>query len=199
MRRPFPCARRVLSATALLILGAAACSDGTGPQELPVTLSGTLTNRSGAAIPANARVVVLWAGPDEPEAYIFGEGTLDRATNRFTVTFDRPLPSGMTYDGVLGIGLVIVTTDPNLGEGRVPDNYDYPANVIGATEQHAVIYMGGDPDQYAGDWPASFDRGYTVGRGVDLPGTFDGFAPARPNSMVLVIDDLANIDTVNWT
>jgi hypothetical protein len=49
------------------------------------------------------------------------------------------------------------------------------------------------------DWAAAFDDGYSVGVGVVVPGTFDKFEPASPSSAVLIVDDLANIDIVNWT
>jgi hypothetical protein len=194
--------RRAFCVAALSAIALAGCSDGpTGPRGLPVTVSGSLTNRSGAAIPTNARVVVVWTSDDGSGdyAYVFGEGTVDAASNRFTITFDRNVPTAALYDGVLGVGLVILTTDPNLREGRVPDGYDYSSSVRGATEQHAVIYLDGDPSRYGADWPRDFRRGYNVGRGVDLPGTFDGFAPAAVNSMQLVIDDFASIEIVNWT
>jgi hypothetical protein len=184
----------------ILATTAAACSESpTGPRALPVTISGSITNRSGAAIPANARPVVLWASDDGSGdyAYIFGEGTFDAATNRFTITFDRNVPRAASYDGNLGVGLVLLTTDENLQEGRVPAGYNYAASVVGVTEQHAVIYVE-SPSQYS-DWAAAFRRGYNVGRGVDLAGPFDGFTPVGLGSMELIIDDLANIDTVNWT
>lgn len=191
--------RQVLCVAALAAAALAGCSDSpTGPRALPLTVSGSLTNRSGAPIPANARVVVMWATDDEG-AYIFGEGTLDRTTNRFTVTFDEDVPSGALMGDLLGIGLVVLTTDPNLDEGPVPEGYDHAANLIGATGQHALIYLNDHPSRFEPEWPSSFRRGYNVGVGRDLPGDFDGFAPARLNSMELIVDDLADIETVNWS
>jgi hypothetical protein len=192
---------RMLDVAALGVLLTACSEAPTAPNTLPVTVSGTITNRSGAAIPADARPVVLWSSDDGSGdyAYVFGEGTLDRATNRFTITFDHNVPSAALYDGALGVGLVILTSDPNLREGRVPDGYDYATSVIGVTGQHAVIYLDTSPSRYGSDWPAAFRRGYNVGRGIDLPGAFDGFAPADRSSMELLVDDLANIEVVNWT
>jgi hypothetical protein len=204
-RPPAPVARRhrILYAATVGAIAVASCSDGptATPRELPVTVSGTIANRSGAVIPASARVVVLWSSDDGSGdyAYVFGEGTVDAAANRFTVTFDRIVPAAALYDGVLGVGLVILTTDPNLHEGRVPDRYDYSSSVMGVTGQHAVIYLDGDPSQYGTDWAGAFRRGYNAGRGIDLPGTFDGFAPTGLTSMELIVDDLANIEVVNWT
>jgi hypothetical protein len=207
MRLPSPTPLRALGRQAACVASLSAvtlsgCAEvPTGPRALPVTISGSLTNPSAAPIPANARVVALWAVDDGSGdyAYIFGEGTVDRATNRFTVTFDEGVPSAALLGDALGVGMVILTTDPNLGEGRVPDLYDYRANVIGATGQHAVIYLNDEPPRFAPEWPSDFRRGYNVGVGRDLPGTFDGFAPTRLNAMQLIVDDLADIETVNWS
>jgi len=209
MRFPVPVAptraRHTYSLTVAMLIGiaAAGCSDSpTGPRPLPVTVSGFLTNRSGEPIPANARVVVLWSGDDGSGdyAYIFGEGSVDRATNRFTVTFDREPPAEAVLSGRLGVGLVMLTIDPNLGEGRVPDTYDYESSVIGVTEKHAVVFLDVDPNTFGDAWPAAFRRGFNVGREVDLPGTdLDDIAPARLNSMELIVDDLASIDVINWS
>jgi hypothetical protein len=188
---------------ALSAIAAASCgSDSvTAPRTLPVTVSGTLTNRSGAPIPANARAVVLWSSDDGSGdyAYIFGEGTIDAATNRFTITFDRNVPSAALLSDQLGVGLVILTTDPNLHEGRVADGYDYSSSVIGVTGRHAVIYLNAEPARFGSDWPGTFRRGYNVGAGIDLPGAFDGFAPTDVTSMELIVDDLADIEVVNWS
>jgi hypothetical protein len=186
----------------LIAAATASCSDSPiGPRPLPVTVSGFLTNRSGEPIPANSRVVVIWDVSDD-ESYIFGAGTVDAATNRFTITFDRDVPVEATLGNgnTIGIGFVVLTTDPNLAEGPLPAGYDFPANVIGVTGQHAVIYLNDQPGRFAPDWPSDFRRGYNVGRGVKIPGaTFDDFAPTGLDTMELIVDDLENIDLVNWT
>jgi hypothetical protein len=200
----FTKSRRVLiHAAAFGPLALVGCgSDGpTAPLSLPVTVSGTLVNRSGTAIPTNSRVVAVWAGSDGDEeyAYVFGEGVVDLATNRFTITFDRNPPSEALLVNQLGVAFVVLTTNPDLHEGRLPSSGGGPPpGVIGATGQHAVIYLNADPE-IAQDWVRDFRRGYNVGRGIDLPGTFDGFAPADLGSMELIVDDLANIEFVNWT
>lgn len=201
-RAPYLVGTRVCYVVALSAVAVAACSDApAGPRTLPVGVSGSLVNRSGAAIPADARVVVLWAGDDDSGdyAYVFGEGTFDLARSRFMITFDRDPPSAALLGDALGVGLVVLTTDPNLREGRVPDGYDYSANIVGVSGRHAVIYLNDNPSRFAPDWPADFGRGYSLGRGIDLPGALDGFTPAPLYSMRLIVDDLANIDVVNWS
>jgi hypothetical protein len=192
--------RRLICGSVLGLVALGGCGDSpTGPRGLPVTISGTLVNRSGAPIPANSRVVAVWAGDDGngDYAYVFGEGTVDVAANRFTITFDRNPPSAALLANQLGVAFVVLTTDPNLHEGRLPDG-PAPASIIGATGQHAVIFLNDNP-QLPTDWVRDFRPGYNVGRGVDLAGVFDGFAPADLGSMQLIVDDLADIEFVNWT
>lgn len=86
---------------------------------------------------------------------------------------------------------------PFLGD----DIDDIPeADVIGAAGPYGVVYVG-DP---AGatqlrSWAADFEAGYAVGVGEEVPGSFDKFVPTSASSVVLIIDDLSNIDFVNWT
>ena len=70
--------------------------------------------------------------------------------------------------------------------------------VVGAAGNYAVIYTAVNPAT-VGEWVTPFPRGYAVGRGVDLSGTFDGFEPVASNSIEIIIDDLDNIEFVNWT
>jgi hypothetical protein len=201
-RRRTPLGALYLAALGAVAITACGSNEPLSPIELPVTVSGPLTNRTGQPIPAGARVVVLWGvsatSPDY--SYVYGEGTVDRTTNRFTITFDGNVPSEALNNNALGVGLVLLTTDPNLGEGRVPDSYTFsPTNTLGVTGQYAVIYVNGDPSALSVDWARAFRRGYNVGRGVDLPGSFDGFAPTGLTSMELIVDDLGSIEVVNWT
>ena len=195
---------RAVTATVFTALALVACGDsptGTGI-ELPYVVSGPLENRTGAPIPEGARVVVLWGvssgSPDY--AYIYGHGTIDRATNRFSVTFDAAPPAeALNQPQGLGVGLVLVTTDAALADGRLPADYD-TSKIIGASGQHAVIYLAGSPSQAPTGWPRSFRRGFNVGEGITIPNSsFDGFAPIAADALRVIVDDLANIDFVNWT
>ena len=196
---------RVSALLASVALACTACGDspvGTGNVKLPFTVSGPLDNRTTVPIPDGARVVVLWTvssgSPDYD--YVYGTGTVDRATNRFAVTFDAPPPAeALNQPDGLGVGLVLLTTDATLGEGRLPVGYD-TSKIIGASGQHAVIYLSGDPAKEPAAWLRAFGRGFNAGEGITIPGsTFDGFAPVSADAIRLIVDDLANIDVVNWT
>jgi len=196
---------RVSALLASVVLASTACGDspvGTGEGKLPFTVSGPLDNRTAAPVPEGARAVVLWVvssgSPDY--AYVYGAGTVDRATNRFTVTFDAPPPAeALNQPDGLGVGIVLLTTDATLAEGRWPADYDM-AKIVGLSGQHAVIYLSGDPAKEPVAWLRAFRRGFNVGEGITIPGsTFDGFAPVSADAVRLIVDDLDNIDVVNWT
>ena len=200
----FPVALRLSRArltlvTLLVSAAVSGCDDATGPAT-GFVVTGPVQNNSQAAIPADARVVVVWTvssgSPDY--GYVFGEGVLDRSTGTFRVQFDDPPPAAALNAGVLGVGLVVATTDQSLQDGDVLT--DPPTGFVGITAHHAVIFASNRQNaaQLLG-WAAAFDDGYSVGVGVQVPGTFDKFEPASPSSAVLIVDDWSNIDIVNWT
>ena len=196
---------RVAAVTTLAALALTGCGDsptGVEPIELPYVVSGALDNRTGAALPENARVVVLWGvSSGTPDySYIYGHGSIDRATNRYSVTFDAAPPAEALNqpDGV-GVGLVLVTTDASLGDGRLPQGWD-TSKIIGASGQHAVIYLAGSPSRAPTSWLRDFRRGFNVGEGITIPNSvFDGFSPVAADALEVIVDDLENIDFVNWT
>jgi hypothetical protein len=132
--------------------------------------------------------------------YVFGEGTINRATGTFRIRFDRPPPVEALNVGVLGVAFVIATTDQSLKEGDVITGGSAMTNLMGITAQHAVIFVASQQEAVqVRDWVAAFDTGYAVGVGVKVPGGFDQFQPANPLSALLIFDDPANIEVVNWT
>jgi len=175
------------------------CENGTGPAA-SLLVTGQIQNNTGAPIPAGARVVVVWTvssgSPDY--AYVFGAGTIDPATGTFRIEFDQTPPVEALNVGALGVGFVVATTNQTLKDGDIITN-SMP-EVIGITGQHAVIYLKSQQDAMTfRDWVAEFSTGYSVGVGVPVQGSFDKFVPVSPSAAVLILDDLANIDIVNWT
>jgi hypothetical protein len=162
-------------------------------------VSGTIQNNTQAPISPDTRVVVVWvvssASPDR--SYVFGEGSLDPVASTFRIGFSQPPPLEALNAEALGVGIIVVTTGQSIEKG---DDISNMSEVIGMAGQHAVIYVN-SPEQAVQDynWPAKFETGYGVGAGVKLPGPFDGFKPVDPSSVVLIIDDLENIEVVNWT
>jgi hypothetical protein len=175
-----------------------ACGDSTGSTDVLFTASGPLNNVSGQPLPAGARVVVAWVvsagSPDY--TYVFGEGTVQG--NTFRVSFTAPPPAEALNAGQLGVGIVLLTSGTGLHSGMRLE--DAPPNTVllGATGNFAIIYKVGDPVAQV-DWAGSFPVGFGAGVGVERPGDFDAFEPVAPTSLELIVDDIDNIDFVNWT
>jgi len=177
----------------------AGCRDGTGPGGIVIT--GHIQNNKHTAIPANARLVVLWGvssgSPDY--SYVFGSGTIHRFNGTFSIRLDQPPPIEALNAGGLGVGFIVVTTDA-WEDGDVITSSSQTTGVLGLTGQHALIYVVDSDATQVRDWAGTFDTGYSVGVGVEVPGEiFDQFVPASRSSPVLIIDDPSNIKVVNWT
>jgi hypothetical protein len=176
--------------------------DGTGPGT-GFVVRGRIQNNTGAPIPAGARLVVVWGvssgSPDY--SYVWGEGVIDRMTGTLHVRFEGPPPAEALNNGMLGVGLVVATTDQSMKDGDTLTSHYPLTSIIGLTPQHAVIFVNGHPDTLqVPTWARAFDTGYSVGVGVKVPGSvFDKFVPVSPSSAILIIDALANLEIVNWT
>jgi hypothetical protein len=187
---------RLLTVFWLALLG---CNESTSPSG-GFTVSGSIQNNTQMALPANARLLVVWvvsSGTDY--SYVFGEGTIDRAASTFAVDITAPPPAAALNAGALGVGVVVVTTNATISTGD--DLEDFPeADMIGAAGWYGVIYVG-DPAaaEQVRSWSADFDTGYGVGVGEEVPGSFDRFVPTSASDLVLIIDDWSNIAFVNWT
>ncbi len=200
MRLRYTHSLRMLVALGILLLGG--CADGPTAVdgEGLFTLSGTLTNRTASPVPGNTRVMVAWVvssgSPDY--TYVFGEGTVQAEKGTFRLTFDQPPPAKALNANGLGVGIVFLTTNPSLKAGM---EVGESSGIIGAAGQHAVIYLAHDPATVGGGigWAKSFQQGYNAGRGIDLPGAFDGFEPTSRSSIEIIVDALGNIKLVNWT
>ena len=188
--------RKIAGIVALIAL--AACDSTPTQVGDPFTISGTIQNNTGASIPANARVLVVWAvstgSPDY--AYIFGEGTVT-AEGTFQLTFPGDPPAAAMNSFGLGVGLLFLTTDQNLKQGIFPQNTS-PAGILGISEDYSVIFRKNlDPSVAA--WPSAFPERYAVGLVQRSTTGFDSFTVTSSNSVVIVVDDLSNLSPPNWT
>ena len=196
-------ARRALLfvAAGLTTAFTAGCQEGTRPAGSFV-VTGHIQNNTQAPIPTNARLIAVWGvSSGTPDySYVFGEGTINRLLGTFRIEFDQPPPVEALNNGVLGVAFLIATTDQSLKDGDILTGSSSTTEIIGVTGQHAVIFVDHQDTLYLNHWVASFDTGYSVGVGVKVPGSvFDKFEPVSPSSPLLIIDDLANIEIVNWT
>jgi hypothetical protein len=188
----------------LLLLGTTACDSTTAvekelePDGDDIVVAGKVTNRSGAAIPADARVLVVWmvSALDPDYAYVLGEGELTDGGTRFRVSLDAPPPDAALNYGRLGVGLVVLTTDQDVGTG---DDLMPDGAILGVAGWYGVIYVR-EPMLSSIGWVTTFPAGYSVGRGVESTSAdFDSFERVAPDAMELIVDDLNDIAIVDWT
>jgi hypothetical protein len=192
---------RIRSAAAIAVVASrpvlmAACDDDLEPRG-SITASGQVENRTSAPLPEGARVIIAWsvsAGSDY--TYVFGQGVIAGSGETFSVDLDSPPPDSALNNGVLGVGLIVAVAGAGFEDGHLLS--DTGVGIIGIAGQYAVIYVG-DREGGGPDWMDDFPDGYSVGVGVDVEGGFDAFTPVGANEVELIIDDLGNIDIVNWT
>jgi len=178
-----------------------ACQDSTDPAGSFV-VTGHIQNRTGSAIPGSTRILAVWGvtsgSPDY--GYVFGEGTINHLFGTFEIRFDQPPPSTALNRGALGVAFIIATTGESLQVGDSIGNSSAYSELIGITGQYAVIFLQNRDTVPLPNWAAAFGDGYSVGVGVKVPNeVFDDFAPTSRSSPILIIDDPANIEVVNWT
>ncbi|MQA89154.1 MAG: hypothetical protein GEU90_02790 [Gemmatimonas sp.] len=184
-----------------------ACSDTSGPSDNGppdglITISGTIDNRTEATIPENTRLLLVWGvsatSPDY--TYVFGEGTIDRNNGTFELVLEEPPPSAALNADALGVGVIAATTNTTVSTG---DDIEIvpPSEIVGATGCCGVIYVkDSNVATTVRPWAEAFAPGYTVGVGEDVPGSsYDKFVPADASDVVLIIDEVTNIELVNWS
>jgi hypothetical protein len=196
----------VIRLAALALVGLPACGDSPpeppdpGP-EPPNLVTGVVQNNTANPIPVGTRVLVVWvvSAVREDYSYVYGEGSVDADAGTFRLELTTPPPDTALNGARVGVGIIILTTDASIAEGDDIDDLD-PATFVGAAARYGVIYISGAPADVAAlwGWAADFSTGFNVGVGQEVRGDFDRFVPVDESDVVVIIDDLANIEFVNW-
>lgn len=164
-------------------------------------VGGTLTAAAGKEVPASAKLLVIWSVSSSSPDYLykFGEGSSSGST--FGLQLETPPPAAALNNGQLGVGLlVLMPADSVVADGQLADADAELAKALGAAGQYAIIHKANA--QVTGrDWAARFPVGYSCGKGVAATSgeTFDSFEPVSCASIGVTVDDIDNIDFVNWT
>lgn len=200
----------------LLVVGAAllamlltGCSDSDAPTATPsveplFVVSGHVRDPNGSLAGSDARVVGIWTGDvgEGDYSYVFGSGEIDLEAGTFRIEFVEEPPSEALLGNLLGVGLLAVVDDSNLEEGLLPD--DAFDEILGAAPRHWIIFKREDEEAIEAlhegvPWLKGFGNGYSVGKGIEIPDDFDGFELVDPGAVEIIIDNLENLDFVNWT
>lgn len=164
-----------------------------------ITISGTLNVIKEDYLTSDTRVLITWP-TDEPDEYIFGEGVINTSDKTFKIILKDSLPKAAYYAEDFGIGFIFTTNDNEIEQRLYNGGMDLET-ITGAAGGYCVIFK--KKNVIALDllnyWTEKFQDGYSVGKGIDLPGVFDGFEPYNNHSVIIIIDDLNNIEFTNWS
>ena len=206
-----------LLVTACLLFGLlSSCADDPVAPTTSFTVSGTLDNPAGISLPATVKLFAVWGissgSPDY--SYLYGEGSIDRTNNTFTLNFtanpqDTALnrrgtdPAGTDYYRC-GVAYVILVDDPSntYHSGMDAPDEMFTEKFYGAVNNVAVIYRAGNAEALRNyrSWLDLFNNGYSVGEGVEATSGFDTFTPIPSTNIKLRIDSvLRNFTFPNWT
>jgi len=191
-----------ISVIFLLFFLLSSCESTTNPEEnnASYTVTGSIENIKGITLTDNMKVYVLWGvssgSPDY--TYVWGKGTINKNNLTFKITLTDKPPIEALNTKSLGVGIIAILDDSELQNGVLPTNYPNE-KVIGFAGWYSIIYKADESLNFKIKWVEKFKKGYNTGIGVEGEGIFDSFAPTNENSIKLIIDDFANIKTVNWT
>ena len=199
----------LVAGTALLAMLLTGCSDSDAPTatlsvEPLFVVSGHVRDPNGSLAGSDARIVGIWTADagEGDYSYVFGSGEIDLEAGTFRIEFVEEPPSEALLGNLFGVGLLAVVDDSNLEEGLLPD--DAFDEILGAAPRHYVLFFNRENENAEEaleevPWLKEFGNGYSVGKGIEIPDDFDGFEPVDPGSVEILIDDLKNLDFVNWT
>ncbi|MYA22065.1 MAG: hypothetical protein F4Z30_04420 [Gemmatimonadetes bacterium] len=199
----------LVAGAALLAMLLTGCSDSDAPTATPsveplFVVSGHVRDPNGSLAGSDARVVGIWTADagEGDYSYVFGSGEIDLEAGTFRIEFVEEPPSEALLGDLLGVGLLAVVDDSNLQEGILSD--DAFDEVLGAAPRHSIVFKREDAEAIealheAVPWLKEFGYGYSVGKGIEIPDDFDGFEPVDSGSVEIIIDDLENLNLVNWT
>ncbi len=197
-----------------VVIFIADCSKDSTPVTPPtgalLTVSGKVTIKKQITVPSTATFNVLWVvSKGTPDyVFVFGNGTIDFTKKTFTITFTQAPPDSAlnNYTSTLGLGVgIMYLSELAPGQPRVITEKEEGA-FYGAVTNADIIYIKGNPAEFNAPgftgfkWPAGFNAGYSVGKGVKNTGPFDTFVPVDPTTLELIIsDDLKDVVIPNWT
>jgi hypothetical protein len=150
---------------------------------------------------AASEVMVLWqvtsGSPDY--LYVYGRASSGATSYVLSIGMDPP-PAAVNSYGV-AVGFVALAEQAAmLPSGRIGDAE--LAQVRGLSARHAVIWKGASAPSGVLSWSDGFAAGYSCGRCVDVPGTFDRFEPVECGNIPVEIPasgDIEDLDICNWT
>lgn len=171
-----------------------------------LSIKGTLNDIDSLAIPAEAKVYLMWGvssgSPDY--SYVWGEGKVDLTNNTFQIDINDtiPLDAVNRYSNdtnQLGIAYILLFNQ-KVPFGKI-SNKMLDSTVMGAVNDRAVIYRNG-PFSASTGWIPAFKTGFNFGKSWYNPNPgFDGFEieTELTNQIMIVTKDKKKFKFPNWT
>ena len=208
--------KRILFLSLLLLSGLSlvtGCSDDDpvtpDPAAEKITVTGSVYVKEGLTdIPENLSLRVVWGVDAAGDyMYVYGNGNVDLAAGTFSLTMERPPAPALNSDpsGVrpsFGVGFSFFG-DFHGDEGHKLQEGELESPIFGAVSNTGIIFVDGDPGEYAShaelSWISEFASGFGMGEGQGTSGMHDKFVPTTMSSFQLTItNDPSDIEFPNW-
>lgn len=169
--------------------------------ELPnsnISIHGTIDERKAGVLSEQSRVLIIWNAPGDGE-YIYGEGSINLEHGTFDIDITEHVPEEARMMNDFAMGFIFLTNNPDLDKGFYPAGLDR-SQINGIAASHCVVFKIGSPSTVDAElkWPSEFSNGFSVGKGKEMPGSYDGFTPGDNQAVTLIIDDLDKLEFINW-
>ncbi len=164
-----------------------------------IKISGTLDLKKESNLTPDTKIYILWAS--EQGEYVFGRGSIDYEAKTFSIVMKDSIPEAAMHSENFGIGFIFASNNPGIEEKLYEEGFIDEEMVKGAAGGFCIIFKKSSEVLFDSwnQWSGEFGKGYTVGKGYEIPDEYDGFMPFDKNSVVLIIDDLNNIEFTNWS
>jgi hypothetical protein len=136
-----------------------------------LSIEGTIVDIPARGLPEGTRGFVIWETHIRELGAVMRVGQqldIDQATGRYSLKLEGNLSEQFVYApgpvDTLAVGNIILTTSSTMSTGMTAnDIVEWESEVIGALDNHAIVYKRGDPDvETFKDFRQGFSIGVTI-------------------------------------
>lgn len=177
---------------------------GVPKTEYALAVVGSINNKLNLKLESDYKVQIIWLVDPSGQgdySYIWGQGSIDVARNRFFVLLNSMPPQAVLSQSPegfkLGVGYVFLSKI-EFPEGIVEDNI-MDNSVIGVINDRSIIYLDNVlPQSVEPEWlGVDFQKGWNFGKGLYL-GEKDGWSYTNCINVEMIIDSTKNFRFPNW-
>ncbi|MBS1538017.1 MAG: hypothetical protein JST20_09750 [Bacteroidetes bacterium] len=168
---------------------------------LCITIYGKIDNSNNIKSPDDARLTAGWfiVGGHSGYVYVYGEGSINKSDNTFTINFEKNPPvNALYYKTEAGIAFVVLT-DNSIKQNDILTDITKGLKFYGRMENSAIIYITDTAKIKFPDSLPPFHNGYNFGSAVFSTKSVDYFIPGDKSTAILRIDTtITEFTNVNW-